>query len=129
MLLALVEYFKKGTQIQQYADSAIAEIKILLKESENEDHRVFSAMGSAYALSQEPDSAMLMMQKALDLLPFENDAIAGYGLRNDLAYVYLLNGQNELALEQMEWLLSNNGNNSLSVELIKMRRVIYNKVK
>ena len=91
MLLAFVEYFKKGTLVQQYADSAIAEIKIRLNESEKEDHRFFAAMGTAYALRQEPDSAILMMKKALDLLPVEKDALTGYQRRNELAFVYLFN--------------------------------------
>ncbi len=112
-------YFLKGnsTLSRQYADSAIAELILKIKESPD-DERYFSALGFAYAYKGENIKAIENAQKALKLKPLKLDAWQGQAMEMNLAKIYTLTGEYDLALDKIEFLLTIPGD--FSVPFLKI---------
>ena len=102
---------------RQYADSAIAELNINIKESP-EDDRYYAALGYAYAYKGENKKAIENAQKAVKLKPLKLDAWQGYYKEMDLAKIYVIAGEYDLAMDKIEFLLTIPG--ELSVPLLKI---------
>jgi TolB-like protein len=109
----------------QYADSAINELKLKTREFPNDD-RYWVALGYAYVYKGVPRKAIQYAQKAIKLKPIKMDAWQGYVKESDLAKIYVLTGNFEMAMDKIEFLLSIPG--ELSVPLLKIDPV-YDKLK
>jgi TolB-like protein/AraC-like DNA-binding protein len=100
-----------------YADSAITELKIKVKESP-EGERYYSALSYAYAYKGEKREAIENAKKAVKILPLKSDAINGYWKEIDLAKIYILTGEYDKAMDIIESFLTIPGD--LSVPLLKI---------
>ena len=112
-------YYFAGNKLlcRQYADSAIADIKIKLSEFPD-DERYYSSLGFAYAYKGDYKKAIANAQKAVKLKPIKLDSWQGYAKEVDLVRIYIIAGQSDLAMDKIEFLLSIPGN--LSVPLLKL---------
>ena len=70
------------------------------------DPRYHSALGIAYAGLGKKEEAIKEGLKAVELLPMSKDATYGTTYVYDLAINYTMNGEYDLALDQVEYLLS-----------------------
>jgi len=71
-----------------------------------EDARVHSSLGIAYAGLGDKEEAVHEGKKAVDLLPVSQDAWRGPFLIQDLARIYVMVGEQDAAIDQLEYLLS-----------------------
>jgi tetratricopeptide (TPR) repeat protein len=110
---------------RQYADSAIAELIVKIKEFP-EDDRYYAALGYVYAYKGDTKKAIENAQKAVKLKPLKLDAWQGYVKERDLANIYVLAGDYDLAMDKIEFLLTIPGD--LSVPLLKIDP-IYDKLR
>jgi len=112
-------YFLKGDRVkcQLYADSAITELNERARLNPD-DERVFAALGYAYAVKGEDKKALENSQKAVKLMPLSIDVWKGYFKEKDLAIVYIITGEYDLAMDLIEHLLTIPG--ELSVPLLKI---------
>lgn len=83
-------------------------VEILEKEVADipNDSRYHSALGIAYAGQGRKEEAINEGLKAADLLPISKDAIYGIAVLQDLALIYTMLGEFDLALDQLDQLLS-----------------------
>ncbi len=100
-----------------YYDSAckFLENKIILMP---EDPRLFSSLGIAYAGLGKKEQAIVAGEKAIELMPINKEAYRGAYRGEDLARIYVMVGEFEAALEQVEYLLSIPG--PLSDKMLKL---------
>jgi serine/threonine-protein kinase len=70
------------------------------------DPRYHSALGIAYAGLGEKEKAIKEGLKAETLLPISRDAMYGLGILQDLAIIYTMVGEFDLALDTLDKLLS-----------------------
>ena len=71
-----------------------------------DDPRYHSALGLAYAGIGKKEEAIKEGLKAVEILPVSKDAAYGTTYVHDLAINYIMNGEYDLALDQVEYLLS-----------------------
>jgi len=74
-----------------------------------------SELGKAYAFLGKNAEAIAEGKKGVELLPVNEDFRDGPGRVNDLASIYILTGQHELAIDQLEYLLSIPGSTTISI--------------
>ena len=86
-----------------YADSA--RLALESKLSAQEDAQLHVLLGTALGLSGPPDEAVREGQRAVAMLPLAKDAFVGPYLQHQLARIYILVGEPEKALDQLEPLL------------------------
>jgi len=112
-------YFLKGNNplSRQYADSAIAELIPKVKEFP-QDERYYSALGFAYAYNGEKNKANENAQKAIQLKPLTLDSWQGQAMEMNLAKIYILTGEYDLAMDKIEFLLTIPGD--ISVPFLKI---------
>jgi serine/threonine-protein kinase len=112
-------YFLNGNNslCKYYADSAIAELSLKIREFPNDD-RFYAALGYAYAYKGENKKAIENAQRAVALKPLTLDAWQGFEKEKDLANIYALTGEYDLAMDKIEFLLTIPG--ELSVPLLKI---------
>jgi TolB-like protein/Flp pilus assembly protein TadD len=116
--LAIIYFLEENIRLcRQYADSAIADIIPKIKESPGDD-RYYAALGYAYAFKGENKKAIENAQKAVKLKPLKMDAWQGFEKELDLAKVYILAGEYDLAMDKIELLLTIPG--ELSVPMLKI---------
>jgi serine/threonine-protein kinase len=70
------------------------------------DPRYHSALGIAYAGLGRKNEAIDEGLKSVNLLPVSTDAMYGLGVLQDLAIIYTMTGEFDLALEKLDQLLS-----------------------
>ena len=70
------------------------------------DPRYHSALGMAYAGLGKKEEAIKEGLKAVELLPVSKDAVYGVGHLQDLAIIYTMAGEYDLAIIQLDKLLS-----------------------
>jgi len=95
--------------------------RIILEEKLNElpdDPRIMGALGIAYAGMGNREKALRFSKDAVTLYSLEKDAYFGLTRIEDLAWTYVLLGENDSALDQIEILLSNTG--AYSAPLLKL---------
>jgi TolB-like protein/AraC-like DNA-binding protein/Tfp pilus assembly protein PilF len=102
---------------RKYADSAVAELNLKIKESPD-DGRYYSALGYAHAFMGENRTAVENAQKAIKLMPLKLDSFQGYERELDLARIYVLTGEYDLAMDRIEYLLTVPG--EFSVPMLKI---------
>jgi len=71
-----------------------------------EDQRLFSSLGIAYAGLGFEEKAIAASEKAVRILPVSKEAWKGVYLIEDQAYIYVILGNYDEALKQIEYLLS-----------------------
>ncbi len=100
-----------------YYDSARVVIESKLKEFPN-DARMHSSLGITYAGLGQKDKAIKEGKRGVELLPISKEAWNGYYREVDLAKIYTMVGDYDLAIDKIDYLLSNPG--ELSVPYIKI---------
>ena len=94
---------------------ALLEEKI---EATPEDERLYSAIGLAYAGLGRKEDAIRAGQRGVELLPIDKEAWRGAYRVAELAMIYAIVGEQDLAINQIEHLLSRPGD--LSIALLKL---------
>jgi serine/threonine-protein kinase len=106
LLFAEVYGFLNQSELEQkYYDSArrILEKKVI---EYKEDARVHSSLGIAYAGLGRREEAIHEGKLAVRLLPVIKDAIRGPSYLVNLARIYVMVGEYDLAIDQLEFILS-----------------------
>jgi tetratricopeptide (TPR) repeat protein len=104
--LAHAYFFKGDTAMSRiYADSAIQLLEKMLVENPR-DHRLQAPLSKCYAFLGDREKAIEYGKKSISAMPVEHDAIRGIGRKTELLKTYALLGENDLALNQIEYLLS-----------------------
>jgi TolB-like protein/Flp pilus assembly protein TadD len=118
LILAKIYYLKGNIpRSRQYADSAITELIIKVKEFP-EDERYYSALGYAYAYKGEKKKAIENALIAIKYKPLKLDAWQGQAMEMNLAKIYILTGEYDLAMDKIEFLLTIPGH--ISVPFLKI---------
>jgi tetratricopeptide (TPR) repeat protein len=101
----------------KYYDEArnILEAKI---QQEPNDARFHSTLGIAYARLGRKEDAISKGKMGVKLLPLTKDALRGYARVGDLAQIYVMVGEFDLAIDQIEYLLPIPGD--LSIPLLQL---------
>ncbi len=107
----------KNDLAKDYYDSARVVIEEKLK-SLPEDARLHSALGIVLAGLGKKDEAIREGIRATELLPITKEAWSGFIRELDLAKIYAMVGEYDLAIDKLEYLLSIPG--ELSVPYIKL---------
>jgi TolB-like protein/Tfp pilus assembly protein PilF len=71
-----------------------------------DDPRLHSSLGIVYAALGRKEEAIREGTHAVELLPISSDAFYGQPYEIDLAYIYTMTGEHDLALDRIEYLLS-----------------------
>jgi tetratricopeptide (TPR) repeat protein len=98
-------YMNKPELAKKYYDEARTTLTEKIQQ-EPDDSRFRSALGIAYAGLGRKEDAIREGMKGVELLPVTKEAIRGYYRRADLARIYVMVGEYDLAMEQIEYLLS-----------------------
>jgi serine/threonine-protein kinase len=99
---------------QEHYDSARRFLEAKVQESP-EDPRVHSALGIAYAGLGRKEEAVREGKLAVELLPVTMEALRGPVLVEDLARIYVMVGEYDAAIDQLEFLLSIPSETSISL--------------
>jgi tetratricopeptide (TPR) repeat protein len=83
-----------------------------------DDSRLYSALGKAYAGLGFKEKAIQEARKAVELLPISKEAVRGFWRVRDLALVFVMVGEYEKAIDQIEYLLDIPGDLSIPFLLI-----------
>ena len=102
-------------------DAARTELEKLLKDNP-QDEFLHSWISIAYAGLNRKEEAIREAKTAVELYPVSKDAIIGPAFVRDLAVVYVMVGEYESALDQIEYLLSIPalGRNAPSVPMLRI---------
>ncbi len=98
-------------------DSARAVLENEVTQRPN-DHRIHSALGLAYAGLGRKVEALREGKRGVELFPVSKDALVGPHRMWDLAMIYATVGEQEAALDQIEYVLSIPGR--FSVQLLRL---------
>jgi serine/threonine-protein kinase len=104
-----------------YYDSARALVLERLKDSP-ETATLHSSLGIALAGLGQKEQAVREGRRAVELLPVSRDALDGPNRVRDLARIYVMVGDHEAALDQLEALFALPGWNPLSAQLLRADR-------
>jgi len=113
-------YMNEDELAKKYYDESrnILEAKI---QQQPDDARFHSALGIAYAGLGRREDAIREGKIGVNLLPISKEAYRGYSRASDLARIYVMVGEFDLAIDQIEFLLSIPG--GLSVPLLRLEPV------
>jgi len=106
---ALIGLVYHETGRPELARSSFESARALLEREAKErpeDPRVHSSLGIVYAALGQKDRAIREGKLAVKLYPVSKDALLGPTYVLDLAEIYVLVGENEAALDRLEYLLS-----------------------
>jgi TolB-like protein/Flp pilus assembly protein TadD/tRNA A-37 threonylcarbamoyl transferase component Bud32 len=106
----------KELEQDQY-ESAVGVLETRIQQEPN-DARFHSALGIAYAGLGRKQDAIRQGKLAVELLPVSKDAMRSFYRAKDLAQIYVMVGEFDLAIDQIELLLSLPG--ELSVPLLQL---------
>ncbi len=94
----------RGKQLTSYEAAArLIEHEVL---SHNDDSRLFSSLGIAYAGLGRNSEAVRQGKHAVELLPVTRDALRGSVRLRDLACIHAMTGNSDAAVDELERLLS-----------------------
>jgi serine/threonine protein kinase/tetratricopeptide (TPR) repeat protein len=106
LLYAQIYGFMGNREVEQrYYTSAQTILESKIREDPN-DARFHSSLGITYAGLGRKDDAIREGRLAVELLPVTKDAWIGSWRLEDLAHIYTMVGEYDLATEQLEYLLS-----------------------
>jgi serine/threonine-protein kinase len=114
---SIYRYMNENELAKKYYDEGrnILEAKI---QQQPDDARFHSALGIAYAGLGRREDAIREGNKGVKLLPMTKEAMRGYSRVRDLAQIYVMVGEFDLAIDQIEFLLSIPG--GLSIPLLRL---------
>ena len=106
-LVRMQVYAYRGNEpvARAYADSARAVAEAALRVTPDRSE-VFTSLGLALAYEHRPADAIRAGRRALELLPMDRDAIGHTYAKHQLVRIYLLAGEPEKAIDQLEALLA-----------------------
>jgi len=99
-------YYLRGdlARARIYADSARLDGELLLKDSPNDDQRhVF--LGLSHAILGNKAEAIRYGERAIEITPMTRDAYTGVYLKYLLARIYMMVGEGDRAIDQLESIL------------------------
>jgi tetratricopeptide (TPR) repeat protein len=99
-------------------DSASRLLESRLRESAPDEGAIRSSLGIAFAGLDRKDEAIREGKRGVELCPASRDVIHRYDRISNLAFIYVLVGEYDAALDQIEHLLSVPSN--LSVPLLRL---------
>jgi len=117
-LRAEIYYLQGNEKMKDYnylSAKSIIEKRLI---DQPEDARMHSALGLVYARLGDKEKAIAEGKKGVELLPITKEAWQGYFKELDLAKIYKIVGEPELAIQKLDYLLSIPG--ELSVPYIKI---------
>jgi tetratricopeptide (TPR) repeat protein len=118
LLLAEIYGLSNNRKLElAYYDSARVVLESKLNEFPN-DARMHSSLGITYAGLGEKNKAIKEGKRGVELLPISKEAWNGYYREMDLAKIYTMVGEDDLAIDKIDYLLSIPG--ELSVPYIKI---------
>jgi len=105
--LAAYTYQLMGEPVRARAlyKSALSLLEKELKERPDDD-RVHSSLGMVYAGLGRKEEAIREGKLGVELIPVSKNAVIGPFRVDDLAFIYMLVGEHDAALDQIEYLLS-----------------------
>ncbi len=98
-------YMNENELAKKYYDEGRNILEAKIQQQPN-DARFHSALGIAYAGLGRKEDAIREGKLAVELLPLTKDAMRGYCRASDLARIYVMVGEFDLAIDQIEFLLS-----------------------
>ena len=98
-------YLKNPELEKTYYDSALTVYKSMIEENPK-DSRLHSSIGLVYAGLGNKEEAIRAGKKGAELLPISKEAWRGAIRVRDLAHIYAVVGEFDLALDEIELLLS-----------------------
>ena len=110
-------YMNKNELAKKYYDEArnILDAKI---QEQPQDARFHSSLGIAYAGLGRKEDAVREGKLAVELLPVSREALVGPFRVEDLARIYVMVGEFDAAVDQLEFLLSRPGD--MSIPLLRL---------
>jgi len=102
----------------EQADHYYDQARIFLEDKINEntnDPRYYSSLGICYAGLGQKDKAIDAGIRAVELWPMNKDPLRGPQMLKELAVIYVMVGEYDLALEQLDCLLANPGELSANI--------------
>ncbi len=118
LLLAEIYGFMRSKQLElAFFDSALVMLELKLKDVPD-DSRVHSSLGIVYAGLGEKDKAIKEGKRGVELLPISKEAWNGFYREMELAKIYTMVGEYDLAINKLDYLLSIPG--ELSVPYIRI---------
>ncbi len=113
----IYQYMNKNEMAKKYYDEARSVLESKIRE-QPEDARFHSSLGVAYAGLGRKQDAIREGKLAVELLPVTKEAWRGLHLVEDLAKIYVMVGEFDAAINQIEYLLSIPG--ELSIPLLQL---------
>ena len=98
-------YMKKKELAKKYYDDAQSILESKIQE-QPEDARLHSSLGIAYAGLGRKEDAIREGKLGVELLPVTKEAIRGLSKVEDLARIYVMVGEFDAAIDQLEFMLS-----------------------
>jgi serine/threonine protein kinase/Flp pilus assembly protein TadD len=117
MQYASVYGYMKNDLAKKYYDEGLKIVEAKIRQEPN-DARLHSALGIAYAGLGRRQEAIREGKLAVDLLPVSKDAMRGTYRVGDLARIYVMVGDFDLAVDQIAFLLSIPS--ELSINLLRL---------
>jgi serine/threonine protein kinase/tetratricopeptide (TPR) repeat protein len=111
------KYMGEQELARNYFEKARAILKIQIQEMP-QDARFHSSLGITYAGLDRIDDAIRAGKMGVKLLPVTREAWRGLNRVEDLARIYCMVGQYDLAIEQLEYLLNIPG--EISIHLLQL---------
>ncbi len=111
-------FLKNKTEADQHYKAAIKVIQEKIKQHP-EDSRLYSSLGICYAGIGDKQNAIKEGKQGYELLPVTKEAWRGTFRLYDLAQIYTMIGEDDLALDKIEELL-NRPTDAISVAVLKL---------
>jgi len=101
----IYRYMNKNELAKKYYDEALSFLETKIRE-QPEDARFHSALGIAYAGLGRKEDAIREGELGVELLPVAKEAMRGQWRVEALAKIYVMVGEFDAAIDQLEFLLS-----------------------
>jgi len=117
-LFARIHGLMGNRQAEQAAYDSARKILETIIQKQPEDARFHSSLGIAYAGLGRKEDAIREGKLAVELLPVTKEAWKGLYRIEDLAHIYVMVDEYDLAIDQLEFLLSRPG--EMSIPLLRL---------
>ncbi|MFC1792473.1 protein kinase [Planctomycetota bacterium] len=110
-------YMKDKQSAEKYYEKAMRILESKLREDPN-NAWYHSALGVAHAGLGNKEDAIREGELAVEMFPYTKDFRKGFAREKDLAYIYTMVGKSDKAIDQLERLLSIDG--EISIPLLQL---------